>query len=108
MIGLLDTGAPSSGEEPIRMNLLPELVEAVDQRLWPRGASRDVYVDGNHGIDPFEDIVGLEVGTSGYGALPHGYAPLRLWHLLPKPDDRGGELLADWTIHQKNVTLPWA
>src|SRR4051794_5532196 len=65
-----------------------EHADAVDETLRTGRTSGHININRNDGIDPLHHLIVVEHST-GRCTSAHGYAPLRLWHLLPdSPNDR--------------------
>src|SRR3990170_3814812 len=89
----------------LRLDLLAQLQEAVDQGLGPHGAARDEDVRGDERVRALHDAVRVVVRPAADRALPHRDDPLRLRHLLVKPSDGGPELQGDRAVQQEDVAL---
>src|SRR2546426_1665469 len=89
----------------LRLDLLAELQEPVDQRLRPHGAAWDEDVRGDEGVRALHDGVRVVVRPAADRALAHRDDPFRLRHLFVQPTDRGPELQGDRAVQQEDVAL---
>src|SRR5207247_5517186 len=80
-------------EERFFLDLVLQFEEALDQRLGPRRAARDVDINGNDLVDALEDRVVVVVEWAPTRrARPHGNYVLGLGHLLPEAANDAREL----------------
>src|SRR4029434_1606479 len=77
-----------------RRDLVLELHQTVDDALGARGATRDVDVHGNDGVDPLDRRV-VVVEPSRAGADAEGDHPLGLAHLVVDPLEHRRHLVSD-------------
>src|SRR3989441_409786 len=92
----------------LRLDLLAQLQEPVDEGLGPHGAAGDEDVRGDERVRALHDRVRVVVRPAADRTLAHRDHPLRLRHLLVQPPDRGTQLQGDRAIEQEDVALAGA
>ena len=93
-------------DKRLRRDLLLELEDALEQRLGPGRAARDVDVDRDDRVDTLGDGVGVPVGAAGVGAGAERDDVLGLGHLVVEPADGGRHLVGHGAGHDHQVGLP--
>src|SRR5262245_15075689 len=98
--------APSTPSVPLSpdRDLVLQLHEPVDDRFRPRRAARNVYVDGNDGVDALHGRV-VVIEAAGARADAEGHHPLRLRHLLVDALEDRRHLVRDRADHEQHVGL---
>src|SRR6266849_3753393 len=93
-------------ERPLlAVNLLLQLQNGIQQCLRTGGASRHIYIHGNHLVASLHDRVIVEYAARSR-ASAHGNHPLRLRHLIVELPHHRRHLLREPPGHNHQVRLP--
>src|SRR5438105_12382564 len=70
--------------ETLFQDLLTQLENSFDKRLWAWRATRDVDIHRHDCIDALDGVIAIVKFTARVGTLAHTEDPLGIWHLLPQ------------------------
>src|SRR5437660_511437 len=84
---------------------LSELENTLDERLWTRKTTRNIYVYRDNRINTLYGIVTVINFAPGVGTLAHTQDPLRIRHLLPKQAQARTHFYRDSPRHDHQIGL---
>src|SRR5947207_57510 len=96
---------PSVLDQRLRLDLLLQLHDPPQQRVGPRGAARDVNVDGDEIVDTGNRAVRALERTAGDRAGPHRDDVLRVGHLVVDTPYSGRHARGNGAGHDHEVSL---
>src|SRR2546423_12910865 len=89
-------------------DLFAKAEQPFDDRLRPRRAARDIYVDWYDGVATLERGVAVPNLAARGRAVAHSDDPLRLGHLLVETAEARRHFVGDRPCHDHHVGLPRA